>query len=71
MAVGMKEHTNEPSNIESLQSVYRIKHTTNLFSPLYSDHGSVIYRLGPVNSKTVNLKFHLNQTFYLSLLFHV
>ena len=29
------------------------------------------YRLGPVNSKTVNPKFHLNQTFYLSLFFHV
>ena len=29
------------------------------------------YRLGMVNSKTVNPKFHLNQTFYLSLLFHV
>ena len=25
--------------------------------------------LDPVNSKTVNPKFHLNQTFYLSLLF--
>ena len=30
-----------------------------------------MYRLGPVNSNTVNPKFHLNQSFYLSLLFHV
>ena len=40
--------------------------STGLIPPVYS-----VYRLGPVNSKTVNPKFHLNQTFYLSLLFHV
>ena len=43
---------------------------------LYTDGISVpgsnqIYRLGTVNSNTVNPKFLLNQTFFISLLFHV
>ena len=66
--------------VEAENSGYKIfffiaeKGVTAPSIPQYSHKNMAIksnYRLGTVNSNTVNPKFHLNQSFFISLLCHV